>query len=94
MIVYTQDIRMVYGFTGVFHCSDIRLQVMVTHPDGTAAAGKNITVSINNFRAGQKYEKEYMSNDKGEIFFTLPPVMEDKKSFTISVSYTSILVCN
>lgn len=59
---------------------------MVKHPDGTAAAQKNISVSIRNFRAGEKYEKAYLSNDEGEIFFSLPPVMEEKTSFTISVS--------
>ena len=63
------------------------------HPDKTPAVGKNISISISDFREGDKYVKYYLSDSKGRVLFTIPPVVEDKASFNIIVSIpTSIFV--
>ena len=69
------------------------LKVKVIHPDKTPAVGKNISISISDFREGDKYVKYYLSDSKGRVLFTIPPVVEDKASFNIIVSIpTCILV--
>lgn len=62
--------------------------MVAKYRDDKPAPNTLIQISISSFRDGEKYEKTYRSDENGYVFFRLPPVVDEKPSFSIEVSPT------
>ncbi len=71
--------------------SPCSIQVLVHHPDDSPAAGELVTLTVQNYQNNYKVEKNYTSDVKGEINFSLPAVDDKFKDYSINVSFSMLL---
>lgn len=58
----------------------------VKKPDGTPGVGEKVEVSVKDQSQNQNFQKQAISDENGEVLFSLPPLSKDSTTVSITVS--------